>query len=169
MTRFREAVEARLEDSELSVEDLAADMNLSRVQLYRKVKSLTGSTPVELLRTARLKRAYQLLLTTDKSVSEVLHTCRVVAHCSSEACLPATAHYGQECQRGSLPSRFYSSQLLHQVLQGRVRQATGRVKELTLQAPLSEARHPRMERHDVGENTGVQLLSHAGKIESLVG
>ena len=73
MTRFREAVEARLEDSELSVEDLAADMNLSRVQLYRKVKSLTGSTPVELLRTARLKRAYQLLLTTDKSVSEVAY------------------------------------------------------------------------------------------------
>ena len=73
MTRFRESVEARLEDSELSVEDLAADMNLSRVQLYRKVKSLTGSTPVELLRTARLKRAYQLLLTTDKSVSEVAY------------------------------------------------------------------------------------------------
>lgn len=73
MTRFREAVEARLEDSELSVEDLAAEMNLSRVQLYRKVKSLTGSTPVELLRTARLKRAYQLLLTTDKSVSEVAY------------------------------------------------------------------------------------------------
>lgn len=73
MTRFRESVEARLEDSELSVEDLAAEMNLSRVQLYRKVKSLTGSTPVELLRTARLKRAYQLLLTTDKSVSEVAY------------------------------------------------------------------------------------------------
>ena len=73
ITRFRDAVEARLEDSELSVEDLAADMNLSRVQLYRKVKSLTGSTPVELLRTARLKRGYQLLLTTDKSVSEVAY------------------------------------------------------------------------------------------------
>lgn len=73
ITRFRESVEARLEDSELSVEDLAAEMNLSRVQLYRKVKSLTGSTPVELLRTARLKRAYQLLLTTDKSVSEVAY------------------------------------------------------------------------------------------------
>ena len=57
----------------LSAEDLAADMNLSRVQLYRKVKSLTGSTPVGLLRTARLKRAYQLLLTTDKSVSEVAY------------------------------------------------------------------------------------------------
>ena len=73
IARFKEAVEARLEDSELSVEDLAADMHLSRVQLYRKVKTVTGSTPVELLRTARLKRGYQLLLTTDKSVSEVAY------------------------------------------------------------------------------------------------
>ena len=74
LSRFREAVEARLSDSDLSVDDLAADMNLSRVQLYRKVKAVTGSSPVELLRTARLNRAYQLLLTTDKSVSEVAYT-----------------------------------------------------------------------------------------------
>lgn len=71
--RFKEAVEKRLADSDLSIEDLAADMNLSRVQLYRKVKSITGSSPVELLRTARLNRAYQLLLTTDKTVSEVAY------------------------------------------------------------------------------------------------
>ena len=73
ITRFREVVETRLADSDVSVEDLAADLNLSRVQLYRKVKAVTGSSPVELLRTARLKRAYQLLLTTDKSVSEVAY------------------------------------------------------------------------------------------------
>ena len=73
ITRFKEVVEKRLADSDISVEDLAADMNLSRVQLYRKVKNLTGSSPVELLRTARLNRAYQLLLTTDKSVSEVAY------------------------------------------------------------------------------------------------
>ncbi len=73
ITRFKEAVESRLDNSELSVEDLAADMNLSRVQLYRKVKSVTGSTPVELLRSARLKRGYQLLITTDKSISEVAY------------------------------------------------------------------------------------------------
>ena len=73
LVRFREVVEARLEDSEVSVDDLAAEMNLSRVQLYRKVKQITGSSPVELLRTTRLKRAYQMLLTTDKSVSEVAY------------------------------------------------------------------------------------------------
>ena len=73
ITRFRSVVEARLSDSELSVENLAADMHLSRVQLYRKVKAVSGSTPNELLRSARLKRAYQLLLTTDKSISEVAY------------------------------------------------------------------------------------------------
>jgi len=73
ITRFKEVIEARLNDSDISVEDLAADMNLSRVQLYRKVKNLTGSSPVELLRSARLNRAYQILLTTDKSVSEVAY------------------------------------------------------------------------------------------------
>ena len=73
ISRFREVVEARLEDSDLSVDDLAADMSLSRVQLYRKVKAVTGSSPVELLRTTRLARAYQLLLTTDKTVSEVAY------------------------------------------------------------------------------------------------
>ena len=73
LARFKEVVEARMSDSEVSVEDLAADMNLSRVQLYRKVKAVTDSSPVELLRTARLKRAYQLLVTTDKNISEVAY------------------------------------------------------------------------------------------------
>ena len=73
INRFKEVVEARLSDSDLSVEDLAAAMNLSRVQLYRKVKSITGSSPVELLRTARLNRAYQQLLTTSLTVSEVAY------------------------------------------------------------------------------------------------
>ncbi len=71
VSRFKSVVEARLDDCNLSVEDLASDMNLSRVQLYRKVKAVTGASPVELLRAARLNKAYKLLLTTDKSVSEI--------------------------------------------------------------------------------------------------
>ena len=71
LSRFKDVVEARLEDCNLSVEDLASDMNLSRVQLYRKVKAVAGVSPVEALRAARLNKAYKLLLTTDKSVSEI--------------------------------------------------------------------------------------------------
>ena len=70
---FKKVVEARLGNSDLSVDDLAAAMNLSRVQLYRKVKTISGSSPVELLRTARLNKGYQLLLTTGKNVSEVAY------------------------------------------------------------------------------------------------
>ena len=73
LVHFKDVVEARLSDSDLSVDDLAAAMNLSRVQLYRKVKAISGSSPVELLRTARLNRGYQLLLTTGKNISEVAY------------------------------------------------------------------------------------------------
>lgn len=73
IVRFKDVVEAHLSDSDISVDDLAAEMNLSRVQLYRKVKAITGASPIELLRTARLNRAYQLLLTTDKNISEVAY------------------------------------------------------------------------------------------------
>ena len=71
--RFKDIVEARLSDSDLTVDDLAAAMNLSRVQLYRKVKAISGSSPVELLRTARLNRGYQLLVKGDKTISEVAY------------------------------------------------------------------------------------------------
>ena len=73
IVRFKDVVEARLADSDLSVDDLAAAMNLSRVQLYRKVKAISGSSPVELLRTARLNRGYQLLIQTNKTISEIAY------------------------------------------------------------------------------------------------
>jgi len=71
MDGFRNAVLARLSDSDLNVEALAAEMGFSRVQLYRKVKALTGSSPVEIIRVTRLKRAEHLLRTTGKTVSEI--------------------------------------------------------------------------------------------------
>ena len=73
ISKFKQVVDERLKDSNLSVEDLATDMGLSRVQMYRKVKALTGCSPVDLLRKARLARAHQLLSTTDLSVSEIAY------------------------------------------------------------------------------------------------
>ena len=73
ISRFKKIVEERLSDSNLSVEDLAADMGLSRVQLYRKVKALTGNTPVDLLRKARLAQAQKLLQESTLSVSEIAY------------------------------------------------------------------------------------------------
>ena len=71
--RFKKVVEERMTDSELSVETIGSELGLSRVQLYRKVKALTGSSPVDLLRKARLNKALQLLQTTDFSVSEIAY------------------------------------------------------------------------------------------------
>ena len=58
-------------DSDLSVELLAAELNLSRSQLYRKIKTLTGQTVNEFLRKIRLQRAKQLLESGSANVSEV--------------------------------------------------------------------------------------------------
>lgn len=68
---FRHRLKEHLSDSELNVETLAAELGLSRVQLYRKVKQLTGSSPVKIIRITRLKAAEQLLRTTSKTVSEI--------------------------------------------------------------------------------------------------
>ena len=73
LLKFRDFIEKNLADSDLSVETVGAELGLSRVQLYRKVKALTGLSPVELLRTARLQKGRQILETTGKSVSEVAY------------------------------------------------------------------------------------------------
>ena len=71
--RLRTAIQENLGNSDFSVERLGEEIGLSRVQLYRKVKALTGQTPVELLRKARLTKARQLLEKTEKSVSEIAY------------------------------------------------------------------------------------------------
>lgn len=69
--RFKGLIEAKMSDSGLNVEDLGKDMGLSRVQLYRKIKSLTNYSPNELLRIARLKKASSLLASSDMTIAEV--------------------------------------------------------------------------------------------------
>lgn len=69
--KFLDLVEQNMGKPELNIEDMAADMGLSRSQFYRKIKSLTNYSPIELLRRLRLKRAYELLTTTEKTISEI--------------------------------------------------------------------------------------------------
>ena len=66
-------IQQNLSDSEFSVEDIGKQIGLSRVQLYRKVKAMTGSSVVDLLRKARLAKAKRLLETRSMSVSEVAY------------------------------------------------------------------------------------------------
>lgn len=71
--RLHNIISAQMSDSGLSVEGIGAEIGLGRVQLYRKVKSLTGLTPVELIRKMRLAKGRQLLESTDKNVSEIAY------------------------------------------------------------------------------------------------
>ena len=64
-------INENMDDTDLSVESLAVELNLSRSQLYRKIKTLTGQTVNEFLRKIRLQRAKKLLESGSVTVGEV--------------------------------------------------------------------------------------------------
>ena len=73
LKQLQAIIQQNLSDSEFGVEDMGQQIGLSRVQLYRKVKAMTGSSVVDLLRKARLAKARRLLETRSMSVSEVAY------------------------------------------------------------------------------------------------
>ncbi len=73
MDKFRQIVEDNLLKSELSVDDIGKSIGMSRVQLDRKMKSLTNYAPNELVRNIRLKKAEQLIINSDKNISEIAY------------------------------------------------------------------------------------------------
>lgn len=73
LKQLQAIIQQNISDSEFGVEDMGQQIGLSRVQLYRKVKAMTGSSVVDLLRKARLAKAKRLLETRSMSVSEVAY------------------------------------------------------------------------------------------------
>lgn len=71
--KLRRLIETNMANADVSVEDLGEQIGLSRTQLYRKTKALTGYSPNELLRIARLKKAAALLASTEKTISEITY------------------------------------------------------------------------------------------------
>ena len=71
--RFCRIVADEMGNPELSVDSLASRMGLGRSQFYRKLKALTNYSPVELLRQMRVKRGRELLMKTEKSISEIAY------------------------------------------------------------------------------------------------
>lgn len=71
--RLHTVIDENLSDPSFSVESLGEKLHLSRAQLYRKVKDLTGMSPVEFIREARLDKAAHLLRTTARNVSEIAY------------------------------------------------------------------------------------------------
>ena len=68
-------IEEHLGDDSFDIDTFATAMCMSKSSLYRKVKAITGLSPVEFVRNIRLKRAYKMLLEGDKNITEVAYDC----------------------------------------------------------------------------------------------
>ncbi|MBQ9357858.1 MAG: helix-turn-helix domain-containing protein [Prevotella sp.] len=73
MERIMKAVNENLDDSDFNVEALAEAAGLSRVQLHRRMKDMTGMTVSEFIRNLRLQHAAKLLAKGDVNVSQVTY------------------------------------------------------------------------------------------------
>ena len=73
VSKIRSEIHRNISNNDFGVEQLGAAVDLSRVQLYRKVKALTGLSPVELIRATRVNRARKLIEGGATSVSEVAY------------------------------------------------------------------------------------------------
>ncbi|MBD5376096.1 MAG: response regulator [Bacteroides sp.] len=73
MTRTMEAINSNMANSEYSVNELCADLGMSRTSVYNKIKALSGQSPNEFMRIMRLNRAKDLLSTHNYNISEVAY------------------------------------------------------------------------------------------------
>lgn len=64
-----------LDDENLSPDSIAAEMVISKMQFYRKIKELIDQTPTEFIRTIRLNHSEKLLKSTNKTVQEIMYDC----------------------------------------------------------------------------------------------
>jgi signal transduction histidine kinase/ligand-binding sensor domain-containing protein/CheY-like chemotaxis protein len=73
IAKLNSILEAHLSDSEFGVPELSDAAGMSQMQVYRKLKALTGKTPSQFIRTFRLHKAVGLLKTTQLNVSEIAY------------------------------------------------------------------------------------------------
>src|SRR5690606_161222 len=71
LSTLNEGIEKRIADENFTVESLTDIFHISRSSLQRKLKSISGQTPGDYLRTYRLKKACALLLESDSRINEV--------------------------------------------------------------------------------------------------
>lgn len=75
MLRITKIIHDYIDNEALSLDFVASETALSKMQLYRKIKEITGQTPTEFIRSIRLKQAEKLLKTTNKTVQEIMFSC----------------------------------------------------------------------------------------------
>ena len=71
IVKLRKLLENNLSESDFNVKKLSSDLNISTTHLYRKLKTLTGLSPVEFIRTFKLQKACELLSNSDLSIKEI--------------------------------------------------------------------------------------------------
>lgn len=69
--RLRKLLENNLSETDFNVKKLSSDLNMSTTHLYRKLKTLTGLSPVEFIRVFKLQKACELLANSNLSIKEI--------------------------------------------------------------------------------------------------
>ena len=73
LRQLQEIVEVKINQTDLAVLDLCRAVQLSHSQVYRKLKALTGQTPVQFIRSIRLRKAKELLQSSTLNISEIAY------------------------------------------------------------------------------------------------
>ena len=73
MQKVMSFLEENMDNPELEIDDFASHLCLGRTVFYRKLKSIVGLTPVEFVRAMRIKRAVQLLDSSDYNFSQIAY------------------------------------------------------------------------------------------------
>ena len=73
LTSITNLIEDKIDDPSLNVNSLSTISGISSKQIYRKVKQFTGMSPVEYIRSIRMKKAAMLLTQNKFTISEVMY------------------------------------------------------------------------------------------------
>ncbi len=71
LEKIHQVIEENLDNSDFNIDTIAANVGLSRSAFFKKLKSLTGLAPVDLVKEIRLNKSIELIKNTDMSISEI--------------------------------------------------------------------------------------------------
>lgn len=103
MDKVMETIEKNIDNGELMVENIASEVHMSRSVFFKKLKTLTGLSPIEFLREIRMKRAAQLIETGEYSMAQIAYMVGI-----------NDSHYFSKCfkqQYGITPTEYKSNTL----------------------------------------------------------
>ena len=73
LERFIQIIQNQMEDGKISVDSIAEEMRISRVQLFKKIKAITGKSPSIVIKQIRLETAERLLKANNTTIAEVAY------------------------------------------------------------------------------------------------